>query len=1256
MAKKQANSKNKLSIEESNDLKNKYKKKTHYEHIIDLPDTYIGSIQKEKSLQWIVGKRVEEVCEDDTLIFTKNIDANTKIYQKEIQYPPGLINIIEEILVNAYDNHNRINSKILHGEKKLSIVKNIKVSINKQNGEISIMNDGEGIDVALHPTENIYIPQMIFGELLTSGNYNKHEEKITGGKNGYGAKLTNIFSKYFRIETVDKKRKLYYSQEYNDNMKVKHTPIVTPHNDYKNPFTKITFIPDYKMFDMEGLTDDIVNYIKKRTIDMAACSNGKISVYFNNTTYNITNFEDYMHLYLNNFDEKKFTFKPNERWTIGICNSQTFNFQQVSFVNGINTNRGGRHVDYISDQICNKLIEYINKKKKVLVKKNVIKENLLVFVNSTIVNPSFDSQTKETLTTQRTKFGSECVIDNKIIEQFAHSGIMDRAIALSQFRDKQLLSKTDGKSKGRILGIDKLDDARLAGTKNSLSCTLILTEGDSAKAMAVAGISVLEKGRDFYGIYPLRGKLLNTRDKSEKDVATNKEICDIKKIMGLKENTEYSDVSTLRYGRIMIMTDQDVDGSHIKGLIINFLSRWPSLIKINGFITSLSTPIIKAKKGSKVKNFYNLSEFENWQKSDKSSEYKIKYYKGLGTSTPNEAKEYFRDFKIINYNWNDTTEDIIDLAFCNKRSDDRKEWLLGYDRQNVLDLSQKNHTYTDFINKDLIHFSNYDNERSIPNLCDGMKISHRKIMYSSFKRNLRNEIRVAQLAGYVSENGAYHHGEASLNGAIVTLAQNYIGSNNINLLEPSGQFGSRIQGGKDSAQPRYIHTKLTDLSNLIYNKLDTPLLNNQYDDELPIEPEYYMPIIPIVLVNGTEGIGTGWSSGVPKFNPIDLINNIRAKLNKEAIEPLQPYYRGFRGSIVKYGKNQWLSRGNYSLEGTNIIEVTELPVGVWTQNFHNNLEELMVSPGGKKSNNKGKKKVNIKDIDKKPIIKDYTNYSTESKVHYKIKFEIEYLNAMLSETDKNGITKLESTLKLVSKISCDKKLVLYDEKCKLKKFNSIEDIFEHYYKVRYSFYEKRKDNMLNDLKNNLNLINVKIRFIKDIINKILKINNVAKKEIIIQLEKLKYPKMINSILYELDSNEFKNITKKNESENSFGNYDFLIRLPIYSLTKEKIEELENEFDILKKKRTDLFNKTIPELWNNDLTEFEKKYTKFMDEYYKYFDMDKKDFEKKKGIKKKIGIRRKKVSTISSPSNIDLDISNVESTKSTKNKSTKNKKK
>ena len=1207
------------------DLTEKYKKKSHYEHIIDLPDTYIGSIQKEKSNQWIVGERETTENVDDTLIHLKTISEKTKIYQKEIEYPPGLMNIIEEILVNAYDNHNRINQKISKGEKKLSIVTKINVSVDKTSGTISITNDGEGIDVAEHPIEKIYIPQMIFGELLTSGNYNKNEEKITGGKNGYGAKLTNIFSTQFIIETVDKTRKLYYYQEYTNNMKNKHKPVIKKETNYKNPYTKITFTPDYKMFDMEGLTDDIINLIEKRTIDMAACSNGKINVSFNDKTYNISNFEDYMNLYIENPTETKFSFKPNDRWTIGISNSQTFNFQQVSFVNGINTNRGGRHVDYIADQICNKLIDYINKKKKILVKKNIIKENLLLFVNSTIVNPSFDSQTKETLTTQKTKFGSECIIEHKIIEAFAQSGIMDRAIALSQFRDKQLLTKTDGKAKGRILDIEKLDDARLAGTKNANKCTLILTEGDSAKAMAVAGISVLENGRDLYGIYPLRGKLLNTRDKNEKEVATNKEITDIKRILGLKENTEYKDATTLRYGRIMIMTDQDVDGSHIKGLIINFLSRWPSLIKLNGFITSLSTPIVKAKKGTKVKSFYNLSDFTSWSESPQSNGWKIKYYKGLGTSTPNEAKEYFKDFKIVIYNWDDKSEDSIDLAFNKDRADDRKVWLMGYNRYNVLDLKQTDHTYKDFIDKDLIHFSNYDNERSIPNLCDGLKTSHRKIMFCCDKRNLKNEIRVAQLAGYVSEHGAYHHGEASLNGAIITLAQNYVGSNNINLLEPNGQFGSRLKGGKDSAQPRYIHTKLTDLTSVLYNKLDNPLLKYQEDDGLKIEPEFYMPILPMVLVNGTEGIGTGWSSGVPKFNPLDLIQNIRNKFKDKDVEEMAPWFRGFQGTIKKIGKNQWLTRGNYSLQGKNTLIVTELPIGVWTENFKVNIENLMLSPNSKeklKEKEKGRKS-NVKKIekeDKKPIIKDYINRSSEYNVYFEIKFDTDHINELLSNSDKLGITKLESTMKLVSKISCDKKLNIYDENCKLQNFSSAEEIFEYYYDVRYKYYTLRKEYMLKDLKNSMDLINIKVKFIKDIISGKIKINNIPKVKIIQRLEELKYPKMFNNILYSLDSEELK---KVKEDSNSFGNYDFLIKMPIYNLTKERVEELENEYNSIKSQREKLSALSESDLWDNDLKLFETKYVKFMEEYYKYFGINKKDLPNRKTSEKKRKVIRKK---------------------------------
>ena len=253
---------------------------------------------------------------------------------------------------------------------------------------------------------------------------------------------------------------------------------------------------------------------------------------------------------------------------------------------------------------------------------------------------------------------------------------------------------------------------------------------------------------------------------------------------------------------------------------------------------------------------------------------KIKYYKGLGTSTPKEGKEYFRDFKMVIYHYDEFSETTLDLAFNKERPDDRKVWLAGYDENLILDIGQSRVSFTDFVNKDLIHFSNYDNIRSIPSMCDGLKPSQRKILYCCFKRNLTKEIKVAQLSGYVSENGAYHHGEASLQGAIIGMAQNFVGSNNINLLHPEGQFGSRGMGGKDSAAPRYIFTYLESLTHVLFNKLDNQLYDYNTDDGEKIEPKYYLPIIPMVLVNGSEGIGTGWSSFIPQFNPTDIIKNI----------------------------------------------------------------------------------------------------------------------------------------------------------------------------------------------------------------------------------------------------------------------------------------------------------------------------------------------------------------------------------------------
>ena len=1230
----------KLTDTDAMELTKKWQKKTPYEHIVDLPDTYIGSIIKERSEQYIVDN-VKFENEDGEEV------EREMIVKKKMVYVPGIYKIFDEIIVNSNDNKNRIDHKIAQKEKGHKPMTSLWVNIQKfsdneqpEKYSIEVKNDGDGIDIAEHPIEKVWVPQMIFGELLTSGNYDKKEEKVTGGKNGYGAKLTNIFSTYFKLETVDKKRKLKYTQIYRNKMKIKGKPVIEKYTG--DPYTSITFVPDYQQFGLEDLSDDLIALFKKRTYDMVFCSQNKLKVYFNNKHINSSPDKfQYMHYYLPDTDTILAYSNPHERWQIGACMSPNFQFQNVSFVNGIYTSRGGRHVDYVVKQITQELVRLIAKKKKVTVRESFIKDNLMVFVNSLVVNPGFDSQTKETLTTNQRNFGSKFTIPEDFIETLSKTGIMDRALAQTQFQESQTLKKTDGKKNRRILDIEKLEDARFAGTKKAGQCTLVLTEGDSAKATAVTGISSLEKGRDFYGIFPLKGKLLNTRDKKDVDIAKNVEIVNIKRILGLQEGTEYTDSNNLRYGRIMIMTDQDVDGSHIKGLVINYISSsFPSLLKVNGFITSLLTPIVKAwKKGKKDKahNFYTIPDFDNWlEKHDGGRGYQTKYYKGLGTSTPQEARQYFQDYKLVTYHWEDKSNETIDKAFNKVRADDRKNWLRQYSDQ-ILDLGQMSVSFSDFIDKDLILFSIADNKRSIPSVMDGLKPSTRKILYCSFKRNLTAEIKVSQLAGYVSENGAYHHGEDSLHGAIVGMAQNYPGTNNINLLVPEGQFGTRLQGGKDFAAPRYIFTCLTALTNKIYRKEDNPIYQYINDDGQAVEPEYYAPIIPMLLVNGTDGIGTGWSSKVPQFNPLDLVKVIKSKINGDKVLELLPWYRGFKGNIFKVDNNKWITRGKYNIVDAKTVEITELPIGTWSNAYKTMLDNMVIgidikedSKGkkvvrkaikSKKTNVTGRRKNNSNSNSNNEkvglkLLKDYINESSDIEVKFRLIFEPDILSKLLSKPDKNGINEFERCFKLTSKISCNKTLNFFSHENKLLNLNSIDEILENYYTHRMIIYGARKEYQIDNMTQTLALISVKVKFIMNIINKKLKINNVPKAEIIEQLEKLNFPKMLNGKIIGLEY-----LKKKSAREQQDSSYQFLISMPIYNLTKEKIEELIKDKDKIEGEVKILKGKSTGELWMTDLVEFEEEYKKFMKKYYKYYGLNEKDFSNncRKAPKKDIGL-------------------------------------
>lgn len=420
----------------------------------------------------------------------------------------------------------------------------IEVIIDPDENLIRVLNNGNGIPIVLHQEHNIYVPELIFGHLLTGSNFDDEEQKTTGGRNGYGAKLANIFSSEFIIETADSQRGLKFRQVFSNNMSTKSQPEIKKHSGAD--FTCITFKPDLERFKMDFMDDDIVSLLSKRVYDIAGtntAAGAKLNVFLNGEKINIHSFQQYISLFKGLSPPCAFE-RINDRWEVGVGVSDG-SFQQVSFVNSICTMKGGQHVNYIVDQLTAKLIGTVKKKNKgTEVKAGHIKNHLAVFVNALVVNPAFDSQTKENLTTKASAFGSTCPLPDKFLKKVENSGVIDNILSWAKFKQSAELKKKGGSKRSKLLGITKLDDANFAGTAKSKDCTLILTEGDSAKALAISGLGVV--GRDYYGVFPLKGKLLNVREAPHQQILKNEEIQNIAKILGLSFGKTYEDVSSLR--------------------------------------------------------------------------------------------------------------------------------------------------------------------------------------------------------------------------------------------------------------------------------------------------------------------------------------------------------------------------------------------------------------------------------------------------------------------------------------------------------------------------------------------------------------------------------------------------------------------------------------------------------------------------------------------------------------------------------------
>jgi DNA topoisomerase-2 len=1124
----------------------------------------------------------EKVVKDKKVIKDDDDDDSDKeifISKKYGEINPGLHRIFIEVLSNAIDNVWRSSLT----ETKCS---KIKVDIS-DSGLISVWNDGLSIPVEINEETGLYNPDMIFGKLLTSSNYDDKEDRMTSGKNGLGVKCTSVFSKEFSVKLFDPQSGHQYIQSWRNNMSEKDKPKITSPKQ-KNGYTQISFIPDFEKFGVSGLSKDMRSLFFKNIVDTAMITG--ISVFYNGNKLPFKSMKDYAMLYYTNLQEDEkdnlnIVYIESTDSKVVLCpNLKNDGFSQISFVNGIETFQGGIHIDSWVNAILQPVLDKINtsiKKGGTSLSLRDIKSYFRIFIKCEVPNPRFSSQEKSYFT------GPNVVtptVENKHINSVMKWSVIDKIKDMVKGKELNALKKIE-KKKG-FVKIEGLDPANLAGSKNSDQCSLILCEGDSAKTFAVKGIQTGvggRKGRDYFGIYPLRGKVLNVRNSNVTSITKNKEIGDIIKALNLKYGTNYEDddqYDTLYYGRVIILTDSDVDGYHICGLLLNFFHKlFPTLIERNpSFITCMRTPIVRIYYPKTDISFYTLEDFKKYQKQNPHKKGDVKYFKGLGTNNNKEIETSFGK-KMIEFIKDDKTDESMEKVFSSKCSDQRKVWLKEYNPSKDLELVSKNPIQllgiSDFLDKEMIKFSIDDCKRSIPWIMDGLKESQRKILYATFIKNLRNSgktMKVAQLAGFVAEKTNYHHGEQCLFETITKLASDFVGSNNIPLLYRDGQFGSRIAGGKDAANARYIYTKLDVLTRFIFRQEDDDLLVHLYDDGDKVEPIYFVPIIPMILVNGcTAGIGTGWSSQVPCYNPVDIIKNIRKWLDdidkditrvqdditrvqddienkkdkdeddEDEEDSIIPWYRGFKGVIEKSGRNKYLTKGIFekkTVRTTQKILVSELPVYVWIDKFKESIEDL---------------------VEEKKI-KCYKNNSSDIIIN----FEIDELKETEFVCD-------EESLGLTSSLSSNN-MVLFNKDGEITKYNSVYDILEEFCKVRYDYYIKRKDYIVKDLTHQLMMANTKIKFLTCVMDDTLIIKDVDENEIIKEMEKRCYYKV-------------------KDDEDDDGSYKYLLNMNIRSFTKQKLDTLKRDIEKIERELDIAMNTTPKQMWMRELLELEIEYKK-----------------------------------------------------------------
>jgi DNA topoisomerase-2 len=1064
----------------------------------------------------------------DTFIY--DITEGYMVY-KTVDIPQAIERIFLEILTNAGDNVIR-SRNIGHDPGS------IWVTIDKDSNMVHIVNQGVPIPVVVHPEYGMYIPELIFGTLLSSSNYN--QDRTGAGVNGLGAKLCNIMSTYFEVEVLDGYNRLRYHQIWKNHMTRDKDPDIVslPDANPGDSYVSVKYVIDTNYFHYT-YTTDLVYLFTRHCIDMSY--NLDITIVVNDCVYHYYDPREYSRLYFRDFDRSIVLVGTNHKVVI-VDKISPIEVSYVSFVNGVYTRDGGVHVN----ALVKKLADVVRSIVKYKVTSGDIRRYTCIVVSCYLKNPKFSGQSKTYLNGPTPTYGEISP------DQLQEWSLIDR---IQMDNELRLVKSTDGK-KIRYVGIKKLEDANLAGTKNSQQCVLLYTEGNSAAAFATKLVSLIPDGRDYYGIYPGKGKLLNVMNATIDQIANNEEICNLKQVLGLKDGVDYTDdenYNSLRYGHFLIMSDSDVDGKHIIGLVLNFFHcRFPSLL-YRGFVSYLRTPIIKVVKGKEVIRFYTQTSYDRWKDNTPDYHtYKHKYYKGLGTSNDTDINDiYNQGPKVIMCIYDESSPEYFRLAFDETRSNDRKKWIEDF--KPLLDIEDIVYQpITIFLYHELTEFMISNVVRAIPKLLDGLKESQRKILWTAYmtwkgrkgwSNDLSKDIKVNDLASSSTRICGYKHGEKIMAETIAQMAHDFVGSNNMPYFIAEGQLGTRNQGGKDASDPRYTYVRPNVWIPLVFRNEDFDILDRVIDEGIECEPISFLPVIPMCLVNGVIGIGSGYSTLIPSYNPLDLIRWIRCKIRQEPLPKLIPWYRGFSGEIklvdnyipqpvdvsdddplgpdhIVVSRTSMVTVGKYHMDPKGGgVWITELPIKRFTHPYKEWLDDM---------------------VSKKKIY-SYRNLSTHDKVLFQV------IGMDSPDTRK---LRLERTFGLGN-------MVLLDLNNRPKRYDTVDSILEEYYNQRLYFYQKRKDYIIQQYTDRIQQIEGRYKFVILVIEGKIVVMNQKKDHIIDQMRS-----------YGIDP-ELLKVVKLSE------------------LTHDEAYRLYDEIQATKKELSDVMNTRPEDLWIRDLDDLER---------------------------------------------------------------------